>query len=163
MPVRGVDIVVKNLIKVGGGFSNQVNKTMEKVKVIFDQKVTENISLVDHSLKDLRDLKHPYSLRRWGPDGLPIHTPNYQIHKQSGKLLSSKKAGVSKADIQAGVLQASAFVKLDPNVAKHAEYLVYGTSKMIPRSVLTGSRSEVLPEANKILKQDLKNLVIGFK
>lgn len=159
MPVSGADAVARNIIRYGGGFTNHVNKVMGEIRVLMDTKVTQNISLTDHSLEDLRWLGHPYARRN--PQDL--HTPNYQVHKQSGKLLSSKESGVERASITGGQLKAAAFVKLDEGKAQHALFVVLGTSKMIPRPVLEGSRNEVLPKAMDLLKRNLRDFTVNFK
>lgn len=160
--IRGVDLVAKNIIKYTDGFLKTVNKTMGEVDFILDGAVTKNISASDHTLADLRRLDHPYATRH-GSRGLNLHDPNYVVHKQSGKLLKSKFHGVNKADIKSGVLKASAFAGLDQNKAPHALHVELGTSKMIPRPVLQGSREEVLPQAFNLIKKNLKNLTFGFK
>lgn len=160
--VKGVDLVAKNIIRYGDGFIRTVNKTMKEVDFVLDKKLEQNISLTDHSLGDLRRLGHPYAARH-GSQGLNIHSPGYQVHKQSGKLLSSKVHGTKNAEITGGKLEASAFAGLDESRAPHALYVVFGTSKMIPRPVLQGTRDEVVPQAIDIIKSNLKNFTFSFK
>lgn len=161
MPVTGQKVIADNIIKFGGGFLKNVNRTMDGVKDILDKKVTENISLTDHSLQELSKLDHPYAARH-GSRGRQIHDPYYQVHIQSGKLLRSKSSGTKKAEINGGQLQATAFVQLDPSIAPHAVNVVYGTSKMIPRPILQESRREVLEDAVNLIKNNLKDLKFGF-
>lgn len=161
MPTTGADIIARNIIKYRQGFLNAVNETMVSVKEILDQQITLNMSLQDHSLSELKKLGHPYS-SRYGVRGAGLHEPYWQVHSQGGQLLSSKKSGLVKADVEAGQLKASAFVKLDPEIAKHALFVVYGTSKMIPRPILTGSRDQVFDAMNLIIKTRLKNLHFLF-
>lgn len=156
MPITGQETVARNLIKWGGGFVKQVNKTMAGVAIILDNKITENMSLSDHSLPQLAKMGHPYSARR--PQEL--HSPNFQVHRQSGNLLDSKQAGSGGASIEDGVLKATAFVMLDVGQAEYAPYVVYGTSKMIPRPVLGGSRDQVKSEVFDYMKSELKNLKV---
>lgn len=162
MPVRGQDLVAKNIIAYGGGFTRVVNQAMTEVHFLLDKKITDNISLTDHNLKDLSKLDHPYAARH-GSHGKEIHNPYYQVHRQSGKLVNSKFGGTKRAEINLGRLSASAFVGLDEGKAKHAAFIVFGTSKMIPRPVLEGSRQEVLPEAMGIIKTKLKDLNFRFR
>lgn len=162
MPVRGADVVAKNIIKFGGGFTNHVNKQMVKIRDLLDKQVTENISQSDHSLKDLSKLGHPYA-SRWGTSkASALHTPYWLVHRQSGGLLGSKYSGVNNATVSLGVLRASAFVGLDENKAKYAASIVYGTSRMIPRPVLVGSRDQIIKPAHDILSHNLKNFVLSF-
>lgn len=163
MPVIGADIVSKNIIKFGGGFLRHVNQTMDKVKDVLDKEVTKNISLTDHSIADLRGLDHPYAAR-WGTSkASALHSPYWVVHSQTGRLLGAKVSGVEEASFDAGVLKASAFVGLNANIAKHAPFVVFGTSKMIPRPVLQGSRDAIIDDAKKILQRELKNLVTSFQ
>jgi hypothetical protein len=113
-------------------------------------------------LKDLAALDHPYALRH-GPQGAGLHDPYYQVHEQSGTLRSSERSGIIKADISSGTLTATAYVGLDEAIAPHAANVIYGTSKMIPRSILEGSRQEVLQECQNIIKENLKNLIVTFR
>jgi hypothetical protein len=162
MPVSGQDVVIKNLIKYGDGFTKHVNKVMTQVQFILEAKVIENISLRDHSLKDLRSMDHPYATRH-GAQGTSPHDPYYQVHKQGGALRSSEKGWTEPADIRSGQLTASAVVKLDAGIAPHAVFVVYGTSKMIPRPVMEGSKDEVLPTVKNLIRDELKNLTANFK
>lgn len=154
MPITGTESVARNIIKFGGGFVKQVNKTMAGVAGIMDEEITRNMSLSDHSLKDLAKLGHPYSRK----SGKELHSPNYQVHQQSGNLLSSKQSGSGGASIEEGVLKATAFVRLDKDQAGYAPYVIYGTSKMIPRPVLSASRDNVVPQVLDFMKSELKNI-----
>ena len=156
MSVRGADIISKNIIRYGGGFLKTVNATMEKVSKIMDNQVAKNMSLQDHSPQALAALGHPYA-RRHGEKGMPIHDPYWQVHKQSGKLLRSKNKGTTKASINFGALKASAFVELDDSKAEHAKYVIFGTSRMIPRPLLIGSLNQVKGKAFNVIKGDLRN------
>lgn len=161
MPVKGADVVAKNIVAFGGGFLKHVNTTMKKVSVVLDKKVTENMSLIDHTTADLRRLDHPYA-KRHGSAGLGIHSPYWQVHKQSGRLLASKRADTVVAESN-GTLLAKAFVSLDPFEVPYANAVIYGTSTMIPRPVLQESRDQILDEAQGIIKTNLKNLTITFQ
>lgn len=161
MAVRGADLVAKNIIRYGGGFLKVVNSTMKEVSVIMDNQATKNMSIEDHSLKELKALGHPYA-KRHGEKGLQIHDPYWQVHKRSGELMNSKERGTTKASINFGALKASAFVKLDENKAEHAKYIIFGTSKMIPRPVLIGSLNQIKAKAFGVIKKNLKNLTVGF-
>jgi len=162
MPVKGTKIVAGNIIKYGGQFLNTVNGVMKGVELLLDTQVTKNISLTDHSLKDLKDLNHPYASKH-GNQGIRIHDPYWKVHKQSGELLSSKESGIEKATIAARQLTATAFVKLDPAKASHALHVIFGTSKMIPRPVLSGSRDQIIDKAFNLIKSTLKDLTFRFR
>lgn len=163
MPVKGADLVSKNIIKFGGGFFKHVNDTMKEVGALLDTQVTENLSLSDHSLKDLAALGHPYAARYGTSKAESLHSPYFQVHRQSGRLLAAKFSGTKEAQISLGVLQASAFVGLNESVAEHAVFVVYGTSKMIPRPILQGSRDQIIGQAQTVIRTRLRNLVTNFK
>ena len=163
----GADVVAKNITIFHDNFLNHVNRTMETVSIMLDKKVTENMSLVDHDLADLRRLGHPY---RIGGEGL--HEPGYQVHNQSGRLLASKRSGIIKASISGassirgyatkGDLSATAWCGVYERSAFYAPYIIYGTSKMIPRDFLTGSLNEIKDEATAYLKENLRDFVFNF-
>ena len=154
--VDGGNIVAKNIIAFGKKFLAEVNDDMERVRFVLDAAVTRNISLTDHTLKDLADMGHPYSRR----SGTSLHDPNYQVHRQSGDLLRGKFSGVETANIISGTLDAAAWVGIQG--VDYAVHLVFGTSKMLPRDFLRGSLSEVREEALNILRRSLNNAVVSF-
>lgn len=160
MPVTGTKIVANNIVRYTKGFLRETNRVMKEVEFILDKKITDNMSLTDHSLQDLKSLGHPYS-RRSG--AAPLHDPSYQVHKQSGKLLRSKRSGTEEASVVSGKLTASAFVMLDETKAPHANHVIFGTSKMIPRPVLEGSRDEVVEPALTLIQTKLRNLTVTFR
>lgn len=158
MPISGADIVAKNIIKYQQGFIKATNLVMRNIEGMLDQEITKNISLTDHSLQDLAKLRHPYGFGKG-----ELHDPNYQVHTQSGTLLSSKSSGTEDADInEGGTLKASAFVQLDPGIAPHAIFVVYGTSKMIPRPVMSASRDKLKPDILDFIQSNLKDLKVSF-
>jgi len=135
MAVRGADVVAKNIIRFGGNFTKHVNKVMKEVSVIMDNQVTKNMTLEDHTMK---------------------------VHKRSGELVRSKERGTIDANITFGALRAGAFVKLDENKAEHAKYIIFGTSKMIPRPLLMGSVNQIKNKAFKVIKNNLRDLTMRF-
>lgn len=162
MAVIGGNVVARNIMKFGGGFIEHVNKTMETVKKELDTEVTKNMSLQDHSLQDLAALGHPYAARH-GSHGLPIHDPHWQVHIQSGQLLESKSAGTVDAGFEGGTMTAKAWVGLDENKAAHALFVIFGTSKMIPRDFLLGSLEIKRQGIYGILSANLKHMVVNFR
>lgn len=159
MPVIGQGTVARNIVFFGDGFLKRVNVQMEKISKLLDTAVTKNMSLTDHSLKDLADMGHPYSRRH----PMTIHSPKWAVHTQSGKLLESKESGTKDASIIGGELKASAYAGLNSYVAPHADDVIYGTSRMVPRDFLTGSLEQVRAEAQAILKANLRDIVFNFK
>lgn len=162
MPVNGAEQVIENIVAFGGGFLKHVNKTMKVAGDTVELTVRKNVSLGDHSLKDLRRLDHPYA-KRHGTDGLHLHDPNYQVHKQGGEMVSALFSKVEDAEIAGTTVTASAVVGFDEGRAPHAAYVLFGTSRMIPRDPLEGSLAEVKPNLQKFFRQELKNAVVGFQ
>lgn len=156
MPIEGVDLIAKNIVKFTNGFIRSTNRVMKEVEVMIDQEVMRNMSLTDHSLQDLAKLGHPYSAK----NNVAIHSPDWLVHTQSGRLLSAKSSGVDEASVEDNVLRASAFVQVDPDIAEHAVYVIYGTSKMVPRPFLRMSKDIVAPDAVKLIKDKLKFLKV---
>ena len=168
MPINGADVVSKNIAKFGGGFIKELNRDMEQVRLILDKAVEKNISLADHSQADLAAMGHPYSVR--APQA--IHSPGYQVHEQSGRLRAGKYSGTEKAEASGvdfisrtsflrGKIGASAFVGINESV-RHAFFVVFGTSKMVPRDFLIGSLGEVREQAFEILRRSLNGFTISF-
>ena len=155
MPVQGGDVVAKNILAVGGRFRAEVDADMENVRGILDSAVTKNIGLTDHTQRDLSAIGHPYARR--APQ--EIHSPRYQVHRQSGQLMESKFSGTDKAAVGGGRLSARAYVGVK---AAHAPHVVYGTSKMVPRDFLMGSLGEVRDRAMDVLRRSLRGAVINF-
>lgn len=157
MPVHGAELVSKNIIAFGGGFLREVNRDMEQARYLLDKTIEKNISLTDHSIEGLADMGHPYARR--APQA--IHDPGYQVHTQSGELKSGKYSGTDRADISSGRLTARAYVGISESV-RHAFFVVYGTSKMVPRDFLVGSLGEVREQIWQFLKRSLNQAVVSF-
>jgi hypothetical protein len=159
MPITGQETVLKNITKVGGGFLKHTNSVMEKVRKRLDAQVSLNILLADHGPRELAKLDHPYAARHGGR-GLAIHEPYWQVHAQTGRLVSSKGSGVVEATFSVGKVAAKAWVRIDEGVAPHALYVIYGTTKMIPRPFLIGSLEQVREELYSMIRNGLKGAVI---
>lgn len=157
MPIKGADLVSKNIIAFGGGFLKEVNRDMEEVRGILDNAVKKNITLTDHSMEDLSAMGHPYAAR--APQ--QIHSPSYQVHIQSGELARGRYSGTHKATLFGGQLKARAYVGI-ANSVTHALFVIYGTSKMVPRDFLVGSLGEVKEQIWETLSRSLKNAVVNF-
>ena len=162
MPVNGTQGVLDGIVKFGGGFLKTVDKTFEIVGNTVEHRVRFNTKLADHSLKDLRRLDHPYA-RRHGPDGIRIHEPNWQVHRQTGQLQDSIFTRQDKAAAAGRRVAAAVHVGFSEERAPHAAFVVYGTTRMIPRDPLEGSLNEVRPTIDALIRTDLKNAVVSFK
>lgn len=164
MPVTGADTIAKNIKSFGKGFKEHVRKTMDRAGGMLDADITENMSLGDHTLADLAAMGHPYALRH-GPKGIQIHDPYWLIHTHTGRLLGSKSRGVSEVGIVGGNLKVNAWVKLDEAMAPYALGIIWGTSRMIPRDVLSGSlfNKDFQARAKDYIQRNLRDMVINFR
>lgn len=159
MPVKGYDIVAKNIRAFGGRFIPHVNKCMIHVSKLLDQAVTNNINQRCHSLYELARLNYPYNI-----DGPGLHHPQtYWVHIQSGQMMSAKISGIKEADISSGVLKSSAFAGVDAPIAPYVFYVFWGTSKMIPRDFLTPALNVAKEPALTYLHKNLRDFVFDFK
>ncbi len=96
---------------------------------------------MDHDLKQLRKMGHPYALK----STKEIHDPPHQVHIQSGDLQNAIKMEVldDGRRIRVGV---------DDSEAPHAAAVILGTSRMVSRDFVRGSYEEVLPELKEIAR-----------
>ena len=164
MPVTGAKGIADNIKSFGGGFRKHAKKVMGEAIDMLDEKITENMSLTDHTQAELTAMGHPYS-RRHGPEGMHIHDPVYQIHTQSGKLLSSKEKGVEVSGVDSGSMSLSGYVGLNSQKAKHADAIIWGTWRMIPRDALSGTlfNRGLQDKIGVYIKENLRDLVINFR
>lgn len=156
--IRGADVLIKNIDRYGGGFIKAVNTDMKHAASILGLRIEKNISSTDHTLEDLRKMGHPYA----GRDPNPPHKPEYIVHTQSGELLQGLFSGIKPASITGGELEAAAFAGISDEV-EHATYVIFGTSKMIPRNFLIGSLGEVQEQIFKKLRRSLNKFTITFQ
>lgn len=162
MAVLGSEVVLDNIVAFGGQFLKTVNETMKVGGQTVEYRIRRNSSLSDHSLAALRRLGHPYASRH-GSKGLQIHDPYYQVHSQGGGLLNALFTKQEDASFDSGRVRAAVAIGFDENRAPHALFVVFGTSKMIPRDVLEGSLREAQPQLEKYFQQTLKNAVVSFR
>jgi len=117
----------------------------ESAQLLYEKR-RENISLTDHSLRDLRRLGYPYSRVR----PKKIHDPEWLVHVQKGQLLDSLKE-VTKVT----PMRFTPKVGCDEEVAPHVQCIVMGTSKMVSRDFIRGSFEEVQDEIKEIVRKNL--------
>ncbi len=171
MAVHGAEAVLGNITKFGGRFLATVGETMQVAADTLEHRVKLNSSLSDHTLKDLRELGHPYA-RKWGEQGAGLHEPYWQVHQQGGQLLESVYQQVDDAEALASgfvggrsvsQVVVSCRVGFDESKAPHAVYVVWGTSRMIPRDPLMGSLGEVKGSIQDYIRTRLKGAVVSFR
>lgn len=159
--VEGAEVLGRNIVLFTEGFLREVNRDMYQVSGLLSKTMRGHISLTDHSLEDLAEMGHPYASRHGG-NGMGLHTPNWEVHTQSGEMLGGFIDGVEDADVSDGQLTAEAWAGVADYV-EHAKSVVFGTSKMIPRDFLTGTLHEVKEQSVEILRRSMKNMVVSFQ
>lgn len=90
--------------------------------------IKQNISRIDHSLRDLELLGHPY--RQGSPAGNPH--PDWIVHIQSGKLI----AGTAKLPVS---LQGNRIRAGITSSSPYTWYLLLGTRLMRPRDYVSAA------------------------
>lgn len=102
--------------------------------------VKESISLTDHTLADLAALDHPYARRhgtiltnRLGHSDLGgrVSNPANLVHRQTGRMVRGLR-GALRGTGKRAVYE----VWFDPMTAPHAEDVILGTRRMLPRDPL---------------------------
>lgn len=158
--VIGGDVLAENLDKAMDGFLAEVDRDMARAADRLRAGIRSNISLTDHSLADLSDMDHPYASRH---GSIQVHGDKpWQVHTQSGRMLSAMVSGSEKASVVSGRLSSSAWAGVDEDGAPHALHVEYGTSKMLPRPFLSGSLKESSGDILDTLRRSLKNTIINF-
>lgn len=120
-------------------FKEKAKARLQEAADLLEMKMKDNASLTDHTLKDLADLGHPYSVR----DPNNPHSPPYLIHEQTGNLKNNIEQFKSEKGFRISV-------GVDENKVFYIPYLILGTEKMISRDFITETFNEVLPEIRKI-------------
>lgn len=109
-------------------FERQLRKHMllNARRILADRLTEEAVdasSMSDHTLKDLRDLGHPYS-KRYAPNS--FEHPDCLIHKQTADAGASfADSFVTKTEAHGGSVRVEVY-----NVAPHWRYLKDGTKTM---------------------------------
>jgi HK97 gp10 family phage protein len=132
----------KPLVGIELGMKKAATSALKRAANILLERIQENASLTDHSLSDLKNIGHPYSQR----NPRNIHRPNFLIHRQSGNLLDS--AGVNSVN------QFRVQVGLDESIAPHVPDVIFGTSKMVGRDIVTESFREVEEDIDDIFIEE---------
>jgi len=137
LPLEGMRLSVKQ------GFEAALREASTKVF----NKILDSASLEDHSLDELAKLGHPYALR----SSSNIHSPSYQVHKQSGRLADA---------IQLVQVNQYAFnVGIPEGAVPYLHAVVYGTRYMKGRDFIHGSLNDLDPELRALFS---KALTIGL-
>lgn len=121
-------------------------RLLEAAEVLKD-KMVDNASLVDHTLKDLADMGHPYSVQ----NPANPHSPPYLIHMQTGNLVDNIEI-VKKLKHGFFSPYVRISVGVDESKVPYISSLIFGNRRMIARDFITGSYDEVLPEMKRIVR-----------
>jgi len=113
---------------------------------LLENKVRENAGLTDHKLDALEKLGHPYSVR----DTQSIHEPDFQVHKQTGRL----DASIAVKEVRGQ--KDTIFVGVDDDAAPYVRHVIRGTSFMVARDFITGSFNEINDQLTRIFASKLK-------
>jgi hypothetical protein len=144
--VVGLELVVKNLSLNEQAMKKFVQGRVKVATNRVHKRVRKNLNKVDHSLKRLRELGHPYAVRN--PRNPHRRIP-WTVHRQSGDLLRA----LMEPFFSFGDDFAIGFVEVDEGIAPHARWVLFGTPTMIARNFLARSLDEV---RNKILEDFTK-------
>ena len=130
--------------RLGERLKKALEDGIQEAADILEDKITENATLTDHSLKDLEKLGHPYAKR----DPQKIHSPEFQVHRQDGDLARSiGQERVGPGEINVGV---------DDSKAPHVKHVILGTSTMVPRDFVTGSLNEVEDDMRAVIRKAVR-------
>lgn len=126
--VRNLDIVIVNIQSLSPANMSRLRSSLEQAGKVLEEGVRNHAQLMDHSLKKLAEMGHPYA-RRLPMDSGPH--PDQMIHIQSGLLYKNVEKVVELSGNHALVA-----VGIDERKVPYIGYLIYGTSKMRPRDFL---------------------------
>ncbi len=120
----------------------------------------------NYSLKQLRQMDHPYAWRHWEKSGegwMPrgstpaegIHEPPWEVNVQTGQLLAALKT----TPVQATPLGYTVSIGVDPSspAYEYAKHVIYGTRKadgkdiMVPRNFITRTWIEQIDVIKSLL------------
>ena len=114
-----------------------------------------NIGLKCHSLEDLAQMDHPYATRHGGTTQAP-HNPYWLVHRQSGGMFREGIMEPLMMETDDSVVGNFGLKDQPP-----ARYVVYGTSKMIPRPVVWGTLGHAKPVIKKIFLDEFGKRFTG--
>jgi len=118
----------------------EIKVKTERIAQLLLERLRTNAGLVDHSLKDLRALGHPYSTAR--PQA--IHSPEWLVHAQTRSLQDAIKIKQEGDTFT---------VYIDDAEAPHAQYVILGTDRMVSRDFVSATLYELRGEIQKILNE----------
>lgn len=151
MDAGGLRLTIASINAMGLKLPEVAKRALAPAAARLFSEAKKNISLDDHSLKDLRDLDHPYARRHGKIDtGALGHSPEWEVHTQTGDLLRSLRVGLLPSARPPG---ESWVVWFDVDAAPHAVFVVQGTPLMLPRDVLWWTATD--PRVQKAMMRDV--------
>lgn len=134
----------KPLEKLEKNILRKMREANKEAAKLLEEQIQENASLTDHKLDALEKLGFPYSIR--GTQRL--HRPNFQVHKQSGRLVDSIKVKAEGVD--------RILVGVDDTEVPYVRHVIRGTQFMIARDFITGSFNQIRGEISRIFTKKLE-------
>lgn len=117
-----------------------------------DKEFRASVTMTDHSLEELRIMKHPYGKK----NPQQIHDPDYQVHKQSGGMLADSVQDPLVTETSDAVVgQFGFFPDLLPAC------VVNGTPNMRPRPVVHGTLARAAGRAKDIIAGVMRERYAG--
>ena len=148
--IHRLDIVMQRIRAVGGGAAKYMTDVLERCMTQDLWPLwLEHISLQDHSLEDLRNLGHPYSVR-YGINSF-VHADD-EVHTQSGELIAQSR-------VDSMMTPQGPAIRLT-NTSPHYIFLRYGTSKMRMRDPGGAALRDALPAIRRRLAEEVRHAII---
>ena len=127
--VEGVGGIIANLQKAIRAETEKMNKRLSAAGDVANAHIHNQASLTDHTLQQLKEMGHPYSVRyqtNYGP-----HHDDTLVHQQTGLLYANiqkvENLGYDASEVQIGV---------SADTVPYIDDLIHGNSAMRPRNFL---------------------------
>ncbi len=134
------------LNKLLKNMKKRFNEALKESAELLEDTIRDNAGLTDHKLDALEKLGHPYAVR----DPRRIHTPDFQVHKQSGRLADNIEVKKIEGD------KTTIFVGVDDTEVPYIRHVIRGTRFMVGRDFITGSFNQVNNKITRIFAKKLK-------
>jgi hypothetical protein len=163
-------LTIASMDKIGLSMREVATRALGRAATVLHAEARKNISLKDHSLKDLGDIGHPYARRHGSIDtGALGHQPEWQVHTRPSRLAVGKngqrlgehanQTGDLLDALRVGLLPSARppgeayVVYFDTDRAPHAVFVVQGTPLMLPRDVLWWTATD--PRVTKMMMREV--------
>lgn len=163
-------LTIASMNNIGIGVAEVAKRALAPAAQRLYDEARKNISLRDHSLKDLADIDHPYARRHGKINTSALgHEPEWQVHTRPARLARGKngqrlaeganQTGDLRRALRVGLLPSSRppgeswVVWFDVDAAPHAVFVVQGTPLMLPRDVLWWTATD--PRVQKAMMREV--------